>query len=59
MPAPTFCATNADKADIKEIGIIERNKNSFSEIPILAEATRPKEFNIAVNIKNDTLVKKS
>ena len=59
MPAPTFCATNADSADINEIGMIERNKNSFSEIPMLAEATRPKEFKIAVNIKKDTLVKKS
>ena len=26
---------------------------------MLAEATRPKEFKIAVNIKKDTLVKKS
>ena len=54
-----FCATNADKADINEIGIIERKTNSFSDIPILAEATSPKEFKIAVNIRKDIRVKKS
>ena len=37
LPPPTFCATNADIEDRKDIGTMERNTKSFSAMPMLAD----------------------
>ena len=53
FPAPIFCATKADRADINAEGAMERNTNSFSEMPMPAEATNPSPFTMLVIIKKE------
>ena len=54
-----FCATNADSADMNDIGTIDKNTNSFSDMPMPAEAMSPSELTMLVIIRNDTVFKKS
>lgn len=48
-----FWATKAERADIKAMGAMARNTNSFSEMPMPAEATRPSLFTMLVMIKKE------
>ena len=50
-PAPIFCATKAESADIKAMGTMARKTNSFSEMPTPAEATRPSVLTMLVTAK--------
>ena len=59
LPAPIFCATKADTDDMKAIGISMINTTIFSPTPIAADSISPREFMIAVIIRNDTLVRAS
>ena len=53
--APTFCATKAERADMKLMGTSARKTKSFSAMPTLAEATTPRELRMDVMIKKDTV----
>ena len=57
--APIFWATKADRADINDIGTMDRKAYSFSAMPTLAEAVTPRAFITLVIMRKDMLTRKS